>query len=385
MEKKVFTLLFIAVLATTIGVSIIEPLMAIYATSLGATGLYIGFIFAAFTIARGIATPIVGKLSDHHGRKNFIIAGLLAYTISSFLYIYAKDIELLIAVRMLQGMASAFVAPIAMAYIGDISPKGQEGKYLGTFTMSMFLGLGIGPVIGGTLSHFYSMNAAFMAMSLLGFLSLLLVAAMLPELGMHRNTRPTGFVKLLKDKAMQEILLIRFVGSFGVAAFIVFLPLFATTLGLNTAQIGTIVTLNLLTTTLPQRFFGKMADKGNKVAMIAAGNLISGITILAIPFTRDFASLLALNLVMGLGGAISIPANTALAVQIGRMHGMGSSMGLLQTAFAFGLAIGPLLAGLIMDVSGLPMVFIYTSAIVVGGSILFYALVQHNLKAAANS
>src|SRR3989338_4925950 len=104
MEKRIFTLLFIAVLATTIGLSIIEPLMAIYATSLGATGIYIGLIFAAFTIARGFATPIVGKLSDHHGRKAFIVAGLFAYTNSSFLFLYAKDVEMLGKGRAVRGM-----------------------------------------------------------------------------------------------------------------------------------------------------------------------------------------------------------------------------------------------------------------------------------------
>jgi len=232
MEKRIFTLLFIAVLATTIGLSIIEPLMAIYAESLGASGLFIGLIFACFTIARGLATPLVGKMSDHHGRRNFIVAGLFAYTITSLLYLYAHDIESLIVVRLLQGMTSAFVAPIAMAYIGDITPKGQEGKYLGTFTMSMFLGLGIGPIIGGVMSHFHGMNLAFMTMSAFGLVSFVIVAAFLPELGVHRAKTPTEFGKILKDRAMQEILFMRFIGSFGVAGFMVFLPLFASEHGI---------------------------------------------------------------------------------------------------------------------------------------------------------
>ena len=87
MENRVFAILFITVLATTVGVTLIEPLMAIYSESLGATGLYIGIIFAAFTLSRGLFTPIIGKLSDHHGRRNFILFGLVLYTISSFLYI----------------------------------------------------------------------------------------------------------------------------------------------------------------------------------------------------------------------------------------------------------------------------------------------------------
>src|SRR3989344_7195107 len=103
MERKIFWILFAAVFSTTMGFSIIEPLMAIYAESLGASGLYIGLIFAAFTLGKGLFTPIAGKLSDHHGRKKFIIAGLLIYTLTSFAYILAHNTHGLVAVRFIQG------------------------------------------------------------------------------------------------------------------------------------------------------------------------------------------------------------------------------------------------------------------------------------------
>ncbi len=149
MEKRIFRILFVAVFATMLGVGIIEPLMGIYSESLGANGFFVGLIFAAFAISRAIFTPIIGKLSDHRGRRNFIIAGLLAYTILSFLYVLGKDIHTLIIIRLLHGFASAMVVPVAMAYIGDISPSNQEGKYLGTFITSLFLGMAAGPLLGG--------------------------------------------------------------------------------------------------------------------------------------------------------------------------------------------------------------------------------------------
>ena len=378
MKKRIFTLLFIAVFASTVGLGIIEPLMAIYAESLGATGLLIGLIFSSFTIARAISTPIVGKLSDHNGRKRFIIGGLVMYTLSSFLYLWADSVQSLIIVRLLQGSTSAFVVPIAFAYIGDLAPKGREGEYLGTFTMSMFFGLAIGPVIGGVLNHLYSIDIAFIAMGLLGLFSLLLVGPLLPELKLHKKTKPARLREIIKDKKMQLILLMRFATSFGVAGFLVFIPLYATNLGLNTAQIGTLVTLNLLVSTLPQRYFGKVADRVNKFKMIALGNIILGTTIFLIPFTWNFTSLLVVNAVMGLGGALAIPANSALAAQFGRIHGMGSAMGLLQTSFAVGMSVGPLIAGLILDFAGLNMVFVFTSTVVVGGSILFYVVTRRN-------
>ncbi len=378
MKKRVFRLLFIAMLATMIGMSIIEPLMAIYSESLGASGIYMGLIFAAFTISRGAFTPVAGKLSDHHGRKKFIVGGLLAYTAASFLYLFAHSVNSLIAVRMLQGMATAFVAPLAMAYVGDISPKNGEGKYMGTFTMSMFLGMGIGPIIGGVLNHYHSMDAAFIAMGTLGAISFFTVLFMLPELNIHKEKKPTPFRKILRDRAMQEIILARFVASFGVSGFIVFFPLYATMMGLNTAEIGILVTANLLLTAVLQRHFGKIADRHSKITMIMAGNILLGASILLLPLVHHFYTLMGLNLIMGTAGAITTPANTALAAQFGKVHGMGSVMGLLNSAFSVGMAAGPLIAGFAFDLGGLTMVFIETSAIVIGGTFLFYAFVKLN-------
>ena len=73
MEKRIFTVLFIAVFATMLGVGIIEPFMAIYAESLGANGLFIGLIFGSFTLSRALFTPLIGRLSDLRGRKNLLL------------------------------------------------------------------------------------------------------------------------------------------------------------------------------------------------------------------------------------------------------------------------------------------------------------------------
>ena len=138
------------------------------------------------------------------------------------------------------------------------------------------------------------------------------------------------------------------------------------------------VTVNLLVTALPQRYFGKLADKHNKTTMMIIGNIIMAGTILLIPLTWNFYSLLVVNAVMGLGGAVAIPANTALAAQFGKIHGMGSVMGLLNAGFAIGMTIGPLIAGVIHDFIGINMVFIYTSAIVTLGTAVFYGFVKRN-------
>ena len=136
-----------------LGIGIIAPLLPIYADNLGATGIWIGIVFAGFSISRAIIMPFIGKLSDQHGRKRFICIGLLLYAITSLGFIWADSVYQLVLVRFLQGAVAAMIVPIAQAYMGDLAPEGEEGKWMGYFNAVFFTGFGLGPLMGGALSE----------------------------------------------------------------------------------------------------------------------------------------------------------------------------------------------------------------------------------------
>jgi MFS family permease len=95
-------------------------------------------------------------------------------------------VEALIVVRFLQGIASAMIMPVTQAYVGDITPDGGEGFVMGLFNMSVFLGLSIGPLLGGFISESYSLHAAFAAMGALALVGSLTAMMWLPPLGAER-------------------------------------------------------------------------------------------------------------------------------------------------------------------------------------------------------
>ncbi|MBI2650624.1 MFS transporter [Candidatus Woesearchaeota archaeon] len=380
MEKRIFTVLFIAVFATMLGAGIIEPFMAIYAESLGANGLMIGLIFGSFTLSRALFTPLIGRISDFKGRKNLLLIGLTGYTVLSFFYAAAHTTTSLTIIRFLHGLASAMVLPISMAYIGDIAPKNQEGKYLGTFTIAFFMGLAFGPIIGGTLHDIWHMNAAFYTMGAISFFSLLMLIFMLPEINAHKKNVPSSFKVILRDKTMQAMLIFRTLNAYGVAALMGFLPLLAEKINVTIFQIGFIVTANLLVSSLFQRYFGIVADKGDKISMLVAGSIMMLIALALMPLSTGFYTLLLFNILMGLGSAISIPAGSAITAKLGKKLGMGSVMGLFNTAFGIGGGIGPIMAGLIMLATSLAFVFVSSAIIVLTGTIIFYYLMKNNFE-----
>ena len=374
MKRRIFNVLFISVFAAMLGLGIVAPLMPVYAESLGASGVWLGIIFAGFSLSRGIIMPFIGKISDRKGRKKFILAGLFTYAIISLAYVKADSVYTLTAVRMIHGLASAMVIPVAMAYIGEISPEGREGSYMGSFSVSLFLGMGFGPFIGGFLKDAFGISSAFYAMAFLSTISFIVCFLFLPEMNIPVKRTGLSFKAIIKNNVCKALMVFRGINSLSMASLMAFLPLFASDVGLTSSQIGAILTTNVLLTAMLQKPFGIIADKYSKPAMIIAGSLIAAISLFLIPFADSFVELLAIISVMGIGGAMAMPAATAIVVTAGRKLGQGSVMGVFNMAMSAGMIAAPLISGVIMDTFGLKEVFYVAGLISLAGVLAFYLM-----------
>ena len=115
LDKKIFGTLFFSIFAAVTGVGIVVPLLPVYAHGLGASGLYIGLIFGSFSLSRTFFLPYFGRKSDQSGRKHLIVTGLGGYTLISIAFIFSNNVETLIAIRFLQGIASSMMMPVIQA------------------------------------------------------------------------------------------------------------------------------------------------------------------------------------------------------------------------------------------------------------------------------
>ena len=148
--------------------------------------------------------------------------------------------------------------------------------------------------------------------------------------------------------------------TIGMGAFATFLPIFAAaSLGLSPTLIGVVLAGNILLMSLLGIYGGHIADRLNRKALVIAGSLINLTYLALIPVASNFWQLLGICALGGLGGAIALPSASALAVEEGRKFGMGSIMGIFIMAFSIGMAIGPLLSGVIADYVSLNSVFYF--------------------------
>jgi DHA1 family multidrug resistance protein-like MFS transporter len=380
MNVKLFATLFLAVFSVTLGVGLVVPFLPVYAHELGATGLYIGFMFGVFSLSRSAFLPYFGKISDRKGRKPFITAGLLAYFLVSIAYIFSRSVELFIVIRFFQGIASAMIFPVALAYVGDITPERREGFIMGLFSLSLYAGLSVGPVIGGVVKDSFGIQISFLSMGLFNLAGFLLCLILLPprkeETPRSKTKHPLDYRVLIKDRYIAGLFIFRFAYTTCIGIVWSFLPLFADAeFNLSSSLIGILLMLGVLTTGLLQTPMGLLADRFNKRILIATGGLFAGAALFSFVKVQSIWGLFFANTLFGVGGGIAIPSVMAMTVILGRRtHSMGSIMGLLTMGHSLGMLLGPILAGIMMDAFELAMGFILGTAMMLLGIVISLVL-----------
>jgi predicted MFS family arabinose efflux permease len=283
-------------------------------------------------------------------------------------------------VRLLHGLTSVLVAPIAMALIADIAPKNRMGLYLGTQNMAVMIGLGIGPAAGGIIRDLFGMSMAFYAMGALALLTFFGVAVFLPGDSQSRPDRDRQTIPpiktLFKNRIILGLFLLRFFLAAGQGSVYTFLPLFALQIQITSSQVGIILGVNIFLIAFLQRLCGGLADRVNPMVMIIAGSLISGLAVWGIPLGRGFAVVMACNIMMGIGNGISMPGGLVLTGRAGKKLGMGATMGLTDAGWSLGMIISPIISGVIMDTLGLNTIFVAGGILIIIGTALIAIILR---------
>lgn len=393
---RTFAALFIATATARLGLGIIAPILPLYADTFSASGLEIGLVFAAFSVSRALLGPVVGRLSDQIGRKPLIVVGLAGYAVVSLLYATAGSLWELGMYRFLQGIASVLVTPIAQAYVGDLIPKGKEGRYANLFYASQFLGLAVGPMLGGGIGAAWSYETAFYVMGGLTLIALVLVMATVPadrtlyaavhsakervRRGMLPEAR-NAFRVLLHHDAVKAIF--AYVGSRGFwrSSFTTFYPLFAAaSLGANEADVGVVLSAYMFAEAIIQVPAGFLADRFPRIRQIVVASILAPMALVVVPFLKTTEAALGAAVFMGAFSALGRASLVAIRTELGRIHGMATLAGLQGSAFSAGQMLGPILGGIVVDAFGNASVF--PLAFVVGsvGSVLVIGWMKRWLR-----
>ncbi len=381
-RHRPFIVVWMAVLISIAGIGMVSPLLPKFAEDMGATGTWLGLIFSGYAFTQVPLMPVVGRLSDRFGKKLFLSVGLLIYVMAAAGYLWAPGYRELFMFRLVSGAGAAMVIPTAYAYIGDLTPRGREGRYMGVFNIAMVAGYGIGPTLGGLVYDSYGMHATFASMCIMSGVGFLVVLLFLPRGTPPPRVSPAekssfSFTPLLKDSTMRAIIIYMLVWGLAYGAVATFLPLFMTEVrGASLAQVGIVLSVRSVLNGTLNYPYGWLADRVNRVVLVTFGLAMMAAGVCLIPWVGGFVGVLILFTAMGIVETVAMPAGNAITVDTGRRLCMGSVLSLFTMATSSAVVVGAMAGAAIESSVGITWVFPAAAGAVAVGAVGFNLLMR---------
>ena len=362
-QWRAFAILWFAMFVIAVGFGMVVPILPVFARDLGASGLWLGLAFSGFAVTQTPLTPIMGRLGDRWGRRPFIVTGLGIYVFVGIGLALADTFQAVAALRMVMGVGGACMFTSALATIGELAPRGREGRYMGLFMVSFTSGFGIGPLIGGILKDSVGVDAAFLTLAGAAVFALLLVVALMPSQSATRRTDEeiaaiAPVRDMFRDFRVLALFAFNFTFGLGIGAVMTFIAIFMNDVLLASAtMVGLVVGSRAVLSSVFQPIFGRLADRVPRQHMVAISGVLLAVATAAIPLSPTVMALLVVFLLLGLAESAAMPASMAITTDLGRVYGYGTLMGVTNAILVFGLLAGSLGSSVVETQWGVDNVF----------------------------
>lgn len=349
-------ILAVVMVVNALAYGTIIPLLYPYAERFGITPISLGFMFASFSLAQFLATPVLGRISDRFGRKPMLLLSLFGTCLALALFASAHSVWMLFVARILDGITGGNIS-IAQAMIADSTEGKDRAKAFGLLGAAFGFGFLAGPALGGLLSQIH-LTAPFWFASGLALVGTLLGLFLLQE------TLPTSQRKVAHEPLFQikgithailspvtgVLLLVAFLRAVGDNSWIIgFQSTTVDVLKMSPRTIGLLFAGAGLVSVVMQgfgiRILLKVLKSQKSLLLISLAG--AGIVTFFLFLIKDpvlFSIVLYLYMAFS---ASQVPMVTALISEKTKREDQGGMLGIAQSYASLGQIVGPLLAGVI--------------------------------------
>lgn len=141
----------------------------------------IGWVVTAFTLAVAALSVPMGKIADAKGRRRILITGIVSFAVISFVCAFATKIWMMLALRALQGVAASMIFATNNAILISVFPGSERGRVLGISTAAVYIGLSVGPVVGGFLNGTLGWQSIFILSGMIALVALFFASRGIPK------------------------------------------------------------------------------------------------------------------------------------------------------------------------------------------------------------
>jgi DHA1 family tetracycline resistance protein-like MFS transporter len=363
MKRSPLVVIFTTVFIDLVGFGIVIPVLPFYAegTHFNASPRTVGLLFASYSVMQLVFSPILGRLSDKHGRRPVLLISIIGTGIGFLILGFATTLWMLFIGRILDGITGGNIST-AQAYIADVTSKEDRAKGMGLLGAAFGLGFVFGPAIGGILSR-WGIAVPFFFAAGLCFANATLLYFTLPETVTPDHPARVsaaggrGLRRLLDSIAQPRLGFVLAIYFLFIVAFSIMTTSFSLytifRFGYDAQHTGYLFAyVGIIAVIIQGGLIGRLVKKFGEMPLVIVGALCFAGSLFAIPFVGpQVGGLLALLVgggIFSMGNSLATPALSSLASKSVGPAEQGSVLGVTQSAASLARAVGPTLAAVLI-------------------------------------
>jgi MFS family permease len=322
---------------------------------LGGGDIAVGAAVTAIALAVVVTRPFAGRLGDRYGYKLIMLLGAALCLVAGALYFVAVREEVLVAVRLLHGVAEGAVFTSGATWLVKLAPEERRGKFVGLFGVSMWTGITLGTLLGTKIMEQGGFSSVWTACVVAAAIGIVLIAS---KEAPQRTEAPKKQSLFPASAFVPGIALA--MGASGFASLASFAVLHLTSRGIEDAIYAfnayglAYVGIRLLA--------GHWPDKYGPYRVAFWSALLEAFGLLLVALSPNLAAGIVGCFVVGCGLSLFYPSLALIVINRTEKSQQGAALGTITSCWDLGVAVWGPITGVVANMTGYPAVFMVTMA-----------------------
>lgn len=371
--KKNLMILYLTVAIDFLGVGLVIPIFAplflsensnlfSIGTDYATRSFLLGLVLALFPFFQFFGAPVLGTLSDKYGRKNILFLSVLGTFLGYILMVFGivyQNLLLIVVSRALDGFTGGNIS-VATSAISDISDKESRVKNFGMLGAIFGICFILGPFLGGKLSDptvasFFSYETPFVIASILSFLNLILIATLFKDTLANRIEKTVSFktgvknlIRAFTDEKYKTVFTTIFLVSAGFSFFTQFFQAYLVSkFSFSQSQIGELFAYIGIWIVLTQGILVRVVPKVKPQKVVFYSALFLGLFLMTLVIPENYTYIYFILPFIAISNGLLNPNSQAIISELADENAQGEIFGINQSVQSLGVAVAPLISGII--------------------------------------
>jgi predicted MFS family arabinose efflux permease len=362
MRTRVVLCLFCVLFLGVADNQVLSPLLPAIRSQLGKSSQQMGWLFTGYSLTAGLSVLLWGPLADIFGARRGLVAGLLIFSLGSFVSCFSATFLLLLSGRVLTGMGASMLSLSTLSYAADFFPYQIRGWAMSSIVSSYFAALILGVPAGSWIAEMMGWNAVFGIAGISALAMLLSVIMLLPRSAAQSRTslkelvlvqQVRTYLGFLRTGRTRGALLSSMLASAGTMGFLAFVGVWLhDSFSISGRQIGLVFLASGAAALLASPFAGSLSDRIGKRLQFVLSNAMMALFLLALPQMGWGALLFAVFGAVSLAAAFRQGPMEALMTEVTSPGARGSFIAMKNSFSQLGIALAALACGLLFESAG---------------------------------